>query len=296
MRYFKLFMPDGDGDVGGNMGGEAVAPTETPSLPEVEESETGSVTADDVAKILGKDKVDTSNVTEVEDAEEDEPDTPEVPEVAPVADVKPADKVEDKPVDVADVDTPDFSVEVEDAEGKTHKIERIEDLPEDFEPKNNRQIMEILRDLSKQESAKASYEEEQITKQAEANTREAIAKIQTGWDEEIKSLQAEKRIPITTDPTKNERIEQIYKFMGEENTRREKAGKPPLATIEDVLDKLEKKEALEAKAKATSEAKETARKNGALIGGSSAPATGGTPTYKGGAKNANQALKMMGVL
>jgi hypothetical protein len=274
-------------------------PVEAPEVvdaPAEESSETGSVTVDEVAAVLGKGKVSKSNVAEPVVAEEETPEEPETPAEPVKPEVKPI--VKEAPATTAEpeTDAPDFSVTVEDGNGESHKIERIEDLPEDFEPKNNRQIMEILRDLSIKESEKSTYETDQANAKSEADKQERITNIQTGWDEEVKSLQADKRIPVTTDPTKNERVEQIYKFMGEENTRRDARGLPPLVTIEDVLDKLEKQETSEAATKAASEAKETARKNGGLVGGSSAPATGNTPVYKGGAKNAAQALKMMSIL
>ena len=46
-----------------------------------------------------------------------------------------------------------------------------------------------------------------------------------------------------------------------------------------------------------SDPKETARKNGALVGGSSAPGGGTVPVYKSGsARNAGEAMRVMGII
>jgi hypothetical protein len=67
-------------------------------------------------------------------------------------------------------------------------------------------------------------------------------------------------------------------------------------SFEDGLDKLELREHREKQVEATKEAKQATRKKGGMVGGSSAPATSGGPVYKGGARNANQALSSMGIL
>jgi hypothetical protein len=85
--------------------------------------------------------------------------------------------------------------------------------------------------------------------------------------------------------------------MAEENDKRIKASRPTLDSFEDALDKLEAKEAREANAEAKVEAKNTARKNGALVGGSSAPAGNGPKVYRAGsARSMSEAIREQGLL
>lgn len=264
--------------------------------------EKDGVTSEEIAAALGpkyktavpaEEKAVADKDEEVEDAndktkENVEQETETKEKTAP----KPAKEVKQEVA--TDTDAPDFSLTVEDAEGTSYKINSIEDLPEDFTPKNNRQIIQILQDLSKAEGEKAKYETDQQTQAVEADKAERVASIQEGWNSEIKDLQAQKRIPTGAD---NERIAQVYKYMGEENAKRMATGKPTIGSFEDALDKLETIEGRAAKVEADKTDKEQARKNGGLVGGSSAMATSTTPVYKAGsAKNVNQALRAQGLI
>lgn len=184
-------------------------------------------------------------------------------------------------------DTPQFTLEVEDAEGVTHKIEKIEDLPEDFEPKNNRQIMEIISNLAKLETEKSQYETEQAEAAKAEENAKAVETIQEGWKQEFKELNI----------TDEARREEVMEFMSKENDKRMEANKPLIRTVEHALLSLEK---VEAKAEADEKAKadkETARKNGSLVGGSSAPATSKPPVYRANsARNANEAIRSLGLI
>jgi hypothetical protein len=85
--------------------------------------------------------------------------------------------------------------------------------------------------------------------------------------------------------------------MADENEKRMKEGKATLNSFEDALDKLENKEARDKAVEAAKADKGEARRKGALVGGSSAPASSGPPVYKAGsATNANDALRKAGLL
>lgn len=195
-------------------------------------------------------------------------------------------------------DTPTFELEVEDANGEKFVLKPGDDLEKvlkDFEPKSNGQIFAVLKQLSDLESQKQEYEAEQANKAEEADKQERISSIQKGWDDEIKALRGEKRIEVGADG-KSERVDKVFEFMNKENDKRLQDGRPLIQSFEDALDKLELSELKDAEAKKAKEAKETARKNGGKVGGASAPATSGVPVYKGGARNATDALRGMGVL
>lgn len=222
---------------------------------------------------------------EDEPTEEVVPDKP-APVVTPVEPVKPVDAT-----------IPDFSFTVKDANDVSFKVnpeDSIEDVLADFDPKNNGQIIAVLEQLREAKEAKKAYEDTQAKETADTATKARIQSIQDGWDSEVKNLQAEKRI-LTKDA--DARIAEVYKFMGEVNTKRMAANQPTINTFEDALDKLESKEARDAQVVQDKADKETARKNGGLVGGSSAPASSGTPVYKAGsARNANQAIRAMNLL
>jgi hypothetical protein len=337
MYYFKFFMPEGDGAAGGNMGGEAAPGSggETPPTPPVgdlDDPKGEGTTPEEVAKILHipTGKVGTAAPVEglgegeeEENAEGEENNggegdentegapagggdagaagTGEGGEQPPAPGATPPAKPADAAGEGAE-ETPDFSITVEDKNGVTFKInagDNIDEVLADFEPKNTGQIMDMIRQLDKVESQKAEYDAEQTKAAEQAERDERIQGIQEGWKGEITELQAAGRIPKVAEGSKNERVDAVYAFMGEENARRVAAGKPQLASFEDALDKLERNEQIAADEQAKKDAKAAAKKNGALVGGSSAPASNGPAPYRVGPnrpRNATQALKAQGVL
>lgn len=284
-------------------GGEATAAEDTSNTGESAQvtDETGGVSQEEISAALGP---KYSAVTPAKEAEESEgkevegegeataaEDEQEVEEEAPA-------KTDTQ--EVAATDGKDFSFTVEDANGTTYKVspgDSIEDILKDFEPKNNGQIIAILDQLREAKDSQAKYEAEQKDEADQADRADRVANIQQGWNDEIKSLQADKRIPVTVKGKDNERVAEVYTFMAAENTKRIEAGRPTIGSFEDALDKLENIEGRQAKVEADKAEKETARKNGALVGGSSAPASNAVPVYKAGsARNVNQALRAQGLL
>ena len=279
---------------------EAPVVVEEPAAPSTDNinSEEGGVTPEEVAQVLGK----PAPAVE-EPVVEEEPEQPEAPvePEEPVAEPKVEEpKVETPAADDAP-EAPSFALEVEDANGVKFVInpeDNIDEVLKDFEPKDNGQIFKIIEDRMQLKLDAKAYAEEQAAKSAEAEREQAIANIQAGWDKEAEKLQNEKRLPVTADGKTNERLEEVYKFMAETNQKRVEAGMPPIQTLEDALDKLELAEKKAAEVEAAKKAKEEARARGALVGGSSAPASNGGPTYSAGSgvRNASQAIKKMGLL
>lgn len=184
-----------------------------------------------------------------------------------------------KPTEPAAPSDTDLYIEVEDAEGVTHKISKIEDLPEDFTPKNNRQGLEILRQLDKLEQKI----EARAADEAKAQEAEALKQTQQeqfeAWDREARELEKQKRI----DTKDVERLEKIFDYMNTVNAERAKAGNPNMITsMEDALDKLEAKEAKEAAEEAKKNENDLAKKKASLIGRSSAAAGAASQPYVAG--------------
>jgi hypothetical protein len=235
---------------------------------------------------------------------DDDQDTPDEP-VTDEPPVNDDDQDEPEPDDEEDEPTPsepatpsdeESFIEVQDADGVTHKISKIEDLPEDFSPKNNRQILEIVSSLSKleaQQEQKAAAAEK-----AEAEAAEKQAQIETfkAWDSEVESLQKagrlEKIATSADDPKYNDdpavkRINDVFGHMNKINEERLKAGNPNLITsFEDALDKFEAQEARDKAAEDEKNQNDLAKKKSGLLGGGSGGARStGRPYVAGSARS-----------
>lgn len=195
---------------------------------------------------------------------------------------KPADPEDTKPQETKPapvISDEDLFIEVEDAEGKVHKITKIEDLPEDFEAKNNRQGYEILHQLGKLEAKIEAHDAAQAEADRSAADTAAQQEQFDAWDNEIASLAKEKRI----DASDQTRISKVFEHIGEINAARVKANNPNLITsFEDGLDKYEK---VEAKAQADDKLKQEndrAKLKSSMIGGGSTAAGGAAQPYYSG--------------
>lgn len=273
--------------------------TQEPSTDNIPTSEGGETTTpEEVAELLHLDK--PAPIEEEEPEVPEEPETPEETE-QPEAPDKPETQGAEKPTPTTDEapEVPAFELVVEDTNGDKFTLkpgDNLEEVLKEFEPKSNGQIFKIIDDLQQLRADKAKYDTEQETKAAEDAHAAALKEINDSWDKEIETLQGSKRIPVTSDGSRPERVDEVFKFMGEENDKRADDGRPLLRSFEDALDKLELRESKEAESKKAKEEKDLTRKRGGLVGGSSAPATSGAPVYKGGARNANEAIRAMGLI
>lgn len=179
-------------------------------------------------------------------------------------------------------------------QGKEYKIEKIEDLPEDFIPRNNRQILEIIDNLHKLEATKAKDEaanEVAETTKAEATARKEML---SSWDKEIEGLQKEGLIEQPklkpTDPKYLEdpamkKVADVFEFMEKTNNARKAAGNPNLIrSFADAFDKLELVELKATRDKAAKDEVETAKLKAGVQGGGKSGTSGGKPqVYVAGA-------------
>lgn len=180
---------------------------------------------------------------------------------------------------VAEPTDKEFFIEVEDADGVTHKISQIEDLPEDFVAKNNRQGYEILRSLDKLDRERDAYQADQVEQAAIAEKAAADAAQFDSWDREIAELGKGKRI----DSADSDKVNKVFEHMNTVNKARIAANNPNLITsFEDALDKFE---AFEAKNVASDKKKaenERAKSKASLIGGSNSTGAGAAQPYYSG--------------
>lgn len=174
---------------------------------------------------------------------------------------------------------PDLFIEVEDADGVKHKITKIEDLPEDFSPKNNRQGLEILVQLQKLEQKQTAADELAKTQAQEAEFNKSKQEQFDSWDKEITEIAKTKRVDVKD----TDRINAIFEHMNAINAARTKAGNPNLiSSFEDALDKFEAKEASDKAELDKKNDNATAKAKAALIGRGSAAANDSNFVYKAG--------------
>ncbi len=197
-----------------------------------------------------------------------------------------------------------YTLEVEDAQGNKLSISKIEDLPEDFEPKNNRQALQIISDLAKLDTRREADEAQATIRAEETRVADETAKINQGWQTEIDGLITDGRIdkpkvkegdPKFLEDPAIQRMDTVFKFMNEENQGRLSKGIAPIRSFTDALTHLELKEAREAKVTADRTATDTARRKAGLLSGSSATgsAAGGAerPYFAGQAQDISDLVR-----
>lgn len=160
---------------------------------------------------------------------------------------------------------------------------KLEDIPDDYEPKNWKEVLQLAEDRAYK---RIKGEDAQRTKAEQDDTAlrtAALQEIQAGYDAEIDDLTKDGRLPAGDDGLK--RQEQVWTFMNEENSRREKAGSQFfINSFEDALNLLEVREAKAEAAKKEAEEAELRKKRGAAIGGTSGakvPSTSASGLRKG---------------
>lgn len=186
--------------------------------------------------------------------------------------------------------------------GKEYKIEKIEDLPEDFVPQNNRQILQIIQDLNRLESTKAADEAKAAVDAETTAAKAAETEMLTSWDTEIKQLQtdglldAPKLKPTDanylTDPAMK-KVADVFAFMATTNEERKAKGNPNLIrSFADAFDKMELADVKTKQAAAAKEEVEIAKLKAGVVGGGTASAGGAkAPVYvAGGAQDINDLL------
>lgn len=186
---------------------------------------------------------------------------------------------------------PDFSFEVEDANGKTYKITKIEDLPEDFDPKNNRQVMEIIAQANKLEGEIAAHQEKQAKDEEATILSNAQKEIQAGWQSEIQELVDEKLLdkpklaennPKYNDDPSVKKIDEVFKFIKDTNDARKKANNPNMLTsFRDAFDRMELRDLKVQKADESKKEGDLAKAKAGVIGTSSTSSVD-VPAYRAG--------------
>jgi hypothetical protein len=215
----------------------------------------------------------------VEEAEEPEPvEEPEIPEETP-EELEEAEPETPAPVEPATPTDEELFIEVEDAEGVTHKISKASDLPPDFQFGTEANLLDTLDRLQDLKIKIADREKEQ-TQAAEAAALEEVKTAQySSWDSEISELTKSKRLTASD----TDKVEAVFGHMNEVNNARIAAGNPNLiSSFEDALDKYEAKLAKDDIDAAKKNDNAAAKAKSTLIGKTSAAAGGDRQPYRSG--------------
>lgn len=273
------------------MAEEATLTDKTPVIPVVDASETEEALNAKIDEELG-----LKPQAIPEPPKEDDPNEPKIPEENPSPEPNADDSADgddeqagddaaeevDEPPEEKVVATPsdeDLFIEVVDSEGVTHKISTLDDLPDDFVPKNNVETLRIVAELSKLDAKR----EQRATDAVEAEQAAAVKETQDAqfksWDKEIAELGKTDRVDIKD----TDRINDVFGYMNEINAARQKAGNPNLITsYEDALEKYEAKEVRDKAETDKKNGNDLAKAKSSVIGRSSATAGADRYVYRAG--------------
>lgn len=199
----------------------------------------------------------------------------------------PAKTEPEEPAAPEAVDTSDLWIEIEDSEGKSHKIGVGDSLPDDFAFKNDAQLAEYLEARREMRDTLKDRNTEIEESKAAQQSKDSEAAQVASWDTEIQDLigagliEAPKTKPgdkdFMQDPSV-QKIDAIFKFMASENTKRANDGKPKIISFGTAYTLWSNDKAkIEAEEKLKKD-NEIAKQRGSLVGGSSSSSSGGKTT------------------
>lgn len=186
--------------------------------------------------------------------------------------------------DEVSVKTEDLFIEVEDSEGKKHKLTLEGGVPDKFTFRDDKQLFEILRSFQEMEGIKSSREKE-LEEKAEAKDAEQAKKDQiAAWDEEIDDLMEAGLIvrPKSKAGTKEfaedeavKKVNAVMEYMTKQNEKRLEDKKAPITSFGTAFTLYEKAEAIKAEKAADKKDNDAAKEAGSKVGGGSAASSGG---------------------
>lgn len=275
-----------------------VEPTSNPAMSVPDASATPEELNANIDKVLGLEPTKEVAVEE----ETTDPVSTDIPEESAPDAAEEAGEAGDDPSgsDEEDTDEPEEvatdptvpGLEVQDIDGKTYKITRVEDLPDNFVPKNNRQVIEILRDLTRLDASNEKLQQDAAAREQAQQVEAQRQEVLKSWDNEIADLQKDGRLDkpkaqagsdgFTKDPAV-QKVDAVFKFMAEINDKRAAAGNPNMIrSFEDALDKYDLQESTKVKEEATKSEVATAKEKAGVIGKGAGVAGGSEGVYVAG--------------
>lgn len=300
---------DGDGAAPANEPFDLLSdPAE--ALANMEEDDGSGDESDDTSAEAGEGSGDATDTDDEGDAdagtgdrEEDEEEEADEDEDEVEEDDKPVTPTDEEEIVIPDYSDKDYSIEIEDAEGKKLKIEKLSDLPHDFEPKTYTDMLligeklaekraERQKDEAEVKEATEKKQEQDERKQATEQYQQQAAIRNKAWDQEISMAQKSGLIPavkVSAKATEEEmkadpglkRQAEVFDFMQKENAKRQKEGNPFfLGSFIDGLAALEMSERMQANKGKDKGDVEKRRQAGGRIGKGSPAPTSSSPGGK----------------
>lgn len=178
------------------------------------------------------DSADDDKEDEEDDDEEESEDDDE-----DVADDEAEEEDEEEPELDTDINkNGEGKVAIRDEDGETFYFNSIEEVPEDFIPLNNREMMLASKQFAKNEIERDATSKEREAERVERENAKKVADVKTGWENDIKALVKSGDLP-KDEKERTKVINRVYKFMGE----RLKEGKS-IASFEDNYSIMQRRE------------------------------------------------------
>lgn len=216
--------------------------------------------------------------------DEEEPEKPKkAPAKEPPAKPEPEERELKPPEEMdADVTKPGkYKATFTDIDGEQYHVSNIDQLPDDFEPKSQKEQMKALQDLTaKQEEARndqAEYQAEVAKKGREEN----ISKMTASWDDDVDRLTKDGTLPKDK-KERNKAINGTYEVM----ERELKKGRP-IDSWENAFKVYSYEESVKKQAEEAKAVAEDKKRRGAKVMGGG----GGTPNNAGSSSTRGRVLQ-----
>lgn len=125
-------------------------------------------------------------------------------------------KAPEAPVVDSDIEKPgNYKVEFVDVEGNKYYISSAAQLPEDFEPKSQRDYGMSLEGLSEQRAKYATDQKGYETAKADFDNKSTVTELQQGWHTEIQKMTESKTLPDKKED-RDKVVGGVFKLMNDE--------------------------------------------------------------------------------
>lgn len=190
-----------------------------------------------------------------------------------------------------DVSKPgDYKVEFTDIDGNKYYVSSASQLPEDFEPKSQRDYGISLESLSEQRAKYATDKKEYETSKADFDNKSTISELQQGWHTEIQTMTESKALPEKKED-RDKVVGGVFKLMNDELEKGNAIDSFAIAH-ELYMARTGRVEADAAAAeKDKAEKADRKRKGGKVLGGGSRSSAGGGSSGGGGDSSQGRVLE-----
>jgi hypothetical protein len=125
-------------------------------------------------------------------------------------------KAPEAPVVDKDIEKPgNYKVEFVDVDGKKYYVSSARELPEDFEPKSQRDYGMSLEDLGEQRAKLAADQKSYEVAKVDFDNKQTVAEMQQNWHKDIERLTTDKKLPADK-AERDKVVGGVFKLMNDE--------------------------------------------------------------------------------